>query len=107
MKLQKNQKGFTIVEGIVVAVIIAILSVIAVPLYNGYINDSQQNAVDNLATTASAAANSWVRKRGEASLTVDALNLKYDQNEYTITIDKGNDQITVNSTCGKTKTAGY
>ena len=107
MKLHKNKKGFTIVEVIVVAVIIAVLSAMAIPIYSGYINDSQQDAVDNLATTASAAANSWVRKKDETSLSVANLNLKYDQAKYTITIDKGNDQVTVNSTCGKTKTIGY
>ncbi len=106
MKLRKNKKGFTLVEAIVIAVIIAVLSTIAIPIYNGYISDSKQGAVDNLAETASAAANSYVRKKGETSMTVALLNLKYNQSTYTVTIDKGNDQITV-SGCGKTKTVGY
>jgi len=40
-KLLKNNKGFTLVEVIVVAVIVLILAAVAIPLYNGYINDSR------------------------------------------------------------------
>lgn len=45
----KNEKGFTLVEVIVVAVIVAILAAVAVPLYQGYVDSSRQNVVQNTA----------------------------------------------------------
>jgi len=48
-KLLKNNKGFTLVEVIVVAVIVLILAAVAIPLYNGYIDDSRQASVENVA----------------------------------------------------------
>ena len=44
---RKNQKGFTLVEVIVVAVIVAVLAAVAIPLYIGYINDSNRQAAQN------------------------------------------------------------
>lgn len=40
-KLRSNQKGFTLVEVIVVAVIVAVLAAVAIPLYLNYVNDSR------------------------------------------------------------------
>jgi type IV pilus assembly protein PilA len=61
-KMLKNKKGFTLVEVIVVAVIVAILAAVAIPLYIGYVNSSRQNVVDNaagsLASFCGAAKNS-------------------------------------------------
>jgi type IV pilus assembly protein PilA len=52
-KIQKNQKGFTLVEVIVVAVIVAVLAAVAIPLYMSYISDSAKNtAINQAAATA-------------------------------------------------------
>ncbi len=51
----KNQKGFTLVEVIVVAVIVAVLAAVAIPLYNGYIRDSRFNVAQNTAGTVASA----------------------------------------------------
>jgi len=59
-----KRRGFTLVEVIVVAVIVLVLSAVAIPLYNGFIKQARQDAVDNLAETAAAAANSYWRKTG-------------------------------------------
>lgn len=46
---KKYQKGFTLVEVIVVAVIVAALAAVAVPLYLGYVESSRKNAAANTA----------------------------------------------------------
>jgi prepilin-type N-terminal cleavage/methylation domain-containing protein len=49
-----NQKGFTLVEVIVVAVIVAILAAVAIPLYLGYVTDSRVNQCENAAGSAAS-----------------------------------------------------
>jgi prepilin-type N-terminal cleavage/methylation domain-containing protein len=48
---RKNEQGFTLVEVIVVAVIVAVLAAVAIPLYNGYIRDSRNNVCQNNAAS--------------------------------------------------------
>lgn len=55
-------KGFTLAEVIVVGAIVAILAAVAVPLYTGYLTSQRQSVVDNLASTAAVAANSYFRR---------------------------------------------
>jgi prepilin-type N-terminal cleavage/methylation domain-containing protein len=50
----RNKKGFTLVEVIVVAVIVAILASVAVPLYLGYVESSRLNVCENAAGAAAA-----------------------------------------------------
>ncbi len=67
----KDQKGFTLVEVIVVAVIVLVLAAVAIPLYNGYIEDSRTNVANNLAGSVASGfgaalqqgntpANTWI-----------------------------------------------
>jgi prepilin-type N-terminal cleavage/methylation domain-containing protein len=53
-KMLKNQKGFTLVEVIVVAVIVAVLAAVAIPLYLGYIESSKVNIANNTAGSAAS-----------------------------------------------------
>jgi prepilin-type N-terminal cleavage/methylation domain-containing protein len=53
---RKNEKGFTLVEVIVVAVIVAVLAAVAIPLYMGYIRDSRIDVGNNIAGTINSAA---------------------------------------------------
>jgi len=46
---RKGQKGFTLVEVIVVAVIVAALAAVAIPLYLSYVDSSRKNAAANAA----------------------------------------------------------
>jgi type IV pilus assembly protein PilA len=56
--LHNGNKGFTLVEVIVVSVIVAVLAAVAIPLYIGYINDSATNQANNEAANfATAVAN--------------------------------------------------
>jgi prepilin-type N-terminal cleavage/methylation domain-containing protein len=52
-----KQSGFTLVEVIVVAVIVAILAGVSVPLYLGYINSSRTNQATNAAGSAASFVN--------------------------------------------------
>lgn len=48
----KNRKGFTLVEVIVVAVIVAVLALVSILLYQGYVQDARTNTAENLAASA-------------------------------------------------------
>ena len=52
---RKKEQGFTLVEVIVVAVIVAVLAAVAIPLYNGYVQDSRTNVCQNTAGECAAA----------------------------------------------------
>ncbi|MGA2506299.1 MAG: prepilin-type N-terminal cleavage/methylation domain-containing protein [Chitinispirillaceae bacterium] len=54
--MSRKEKGFTLVEVIVVAVIVATLSAFAIPLYMGYVKDSRINVGNGIAGTISTAA---------------------------------------------------
>ncbi len=56
IRKSKLQRGFTLVEVIVVAVIVAILAGVSVPLYLGYINNSRENSAANAAGSAASFA---------------------------------------------------
>jgi prepilin-type N-terminal cleavage/methylation domain-containing protein len=45
----KSQRGFTLVEVIVVAIIVAALAGVAIPMYNNYVTTSRSNAAANAA----------------------------------------------------------
>jgi prepilin-type N-terminal cleavage/methylation domain-containing protein len=87
MKLKT--KGFTLVEAIVTAAIMAILAAVAIPMYAGFIHDQQQTTVDNLAETAAAAANAYVRRTGDSTNATNIknnINLYYDHNKYQVDV---------------------
>ncbi len=90
--MKNHGQGFTLIEAIVVAVIIAVLAAIAIPMYNGFVRDARQDSVDNLAQTAAAAANAYWRKTGQDPTAgahtphTQPLNLFFDVNKYTVTV---------------------
>ena len=59
----KNQKGFTLVEVIVVAVIVAVLAAVAIPLYMGYIKDSRINVGNNVGGTLASAGGATTQQQ--------------------------------------------
>ncbi|MCL2220076.1 MAG: prepilin-type N-terminal cleavage/methylation domain-containing protein [Chitinispirillia bacterium] len=60
-KYVKNNKGFTLVEVIVVAVIVLILAAVAIPLYQGYIRDSRQAVAENSAGSIASALSAAIQ----------------------------------------------
>jgi prepilin-type N-terminal cleavage/methylation domain-containing protein len=59
---RRKEKGFTLVEVIVVAVIVAVLAAVAIPLYMGYIKDSKINVANNVAGTIASAAGATIQQ---------------------------------------------
>jgi len=106
--------GFTIVEVIVVAAIVAILAAVAIPIYTGFIRDSRQEAVSNLAQTAAAAANTYSRKIGAAlpddvehSPNTPPLNLFFDATKFRVVVDGNNIVVTYIPDVSITATVAY
>ena len=71
MCTQNGKKGFTLVEVIVVAVIVAVLALVGIQLYTGYVADARQNTAENLAASA-AGYLATERNRGATAITVGA-----------------------------------
>jgi prepilin-type N-terminal cleavage/methylation domain-containing protein len=85
------RRGFTLIEVIIVAVIVLILSAVAIPMYGGFIKGARQDAVDGLAEAAAAAANSYWRKTGSVPAitgpNTEPLNLYYDNAKHALSIN--------------------
>jgi len=63
-KFLEDRKGFTLVEVIVVAVIVAVLAAVAIPLYVSYVNDSRVNQCDNVAGSVAHFCGACVNEGG-------------------------------------------
>ena len=76
--IYKNLKyagGFTLVEVIVVAVIVAVLATVAIPLYTNYIESSKKGVVNNCAGSLAS-----FLSVGLSLGTIDTNNLKKEYN---------------------------
>jgi prepilin-type N-terminal cleavage/methylation domain-containing protein len=67
----RGQKGFTLVEVIVVAIIVAALAAVAIPLYSSYVSSSRKNAAAN--TAGSIASFCGACRNSAGSTVVDSL----------------------------------
>jgi prepilin-type N-terminal cleavage/methylation domain-containing protein len=68
LKSKQRQQGFTLVEVIVVAVIVAILAGVSIPLYLGYINSTRENSAANAAGSAASFGAACVNGGNDFSL---------------------------------------
>ena len=67
------KKGFTLIEVMVVAVIVAILAAVAIPAYNGYIERSSNNVAMNVAGTVASACGTLASENHGSGYTIGAL----------------------------------
>lgn len=89
------EPGFTLAEVVVVSAIVAILASVAIPVYTGYLTSQRQSAVDNLASTAAIAANSYLRRYNQIP-TVAKLGLFLPvPGKYQITISSADTTVIV------------
>ena len=80
-------RGFTIVEALVVAVIMGILSAVAIPMYSKYMRSQKLEAAKSIAQAGAAAANIFYRRTGADPTDVASLKLFLsDPARYTIQI---------------------
>ena len=64
LRNKKKNKGFTLVEVIVVAVIVGVLAAVAIPLYLNYVNDSRLQSATNVAGAAAVFCASCLNSGG-------------------------------------------
>jgi len=68
------RKGFTLIEVLVVAVIVAILAAVAIPAYNAYIRSSKEKVALNFAATVAQSFGTYysqsMQKPGTADLSM-------------------------------------
>lgn len=101
-----NQNGFTLVEVIVVAVIVAILAAVAIPQYQAYVDQNRQQAVDNLAESGAAIANSLIRRKGiDYVVQPTDLGLSYDDKKYSVSISGDSVIVTEDLATGAKKSS--
>lgn len=90
-EMKKNQKGFTLVEVIVVLVILAIMAAILIPSLIGYIDKAKENTIvsetRSIVTAVQAVASEQYGFHKDATtVQVAAGETKYDKDAKTITV---------------------
>lgn len=77
LKRAKNQKGFTLIELIVVIAILGILALIAIPRLSGFTESAKLNSDYSTAATIGHAAAAYVAATNTHPASVDALRGTY------------------------------
>jgi prepilin-type N-terminal cleavage/methylation domain-containing protein len=91
----RRERGFTLVEAVVVVVIIAVLAVVGVPVYVNYVNNTRQAAVEDLAQTGAASANAYFRKTGSHPDSAALELFLSDPERFAVTVDADERTVSV------------
>jgi prepilin-type N-terminal cleavage/methylation domain-containing protein len=88
--MRRNQKGFTLMELMVVIVIVAILAAVAVPLYINYVKDAQRTEAKGAIGAVITAEQTYFQANPAVGYTNDLTLLNVDladvQHNWTVTI---------------------
>lgn len=75
MKRIARQRGFTLVELMVVIVIVALLAAIAVPLYTNYVKDARRSEAAGALAAVATAEQTYYQRNGAYANTLANLNV--------------------------------
>ncbi|TMQ70268.1 MAG: prepilin-type N-terminal cleavage/methylation domain-containing protein [Candidatus Eisenbacteria bacterium] len=88
--MRRNQKGFTLMELMVVIVIVAILAAVAVPLYINYVKDAQRTEAKGAIGAVITAEQTYYQANPTIGYTTNLALLNVDLNDvshnWTITV---------------------
>jgi type II secretion system protein G len=105
----RNQRGFTLVELMIVIVIIGVLAAIAVPAYSSYVSKAQERTCEANRRTISTAAVMYYIEKGNYATDIDNLT-DYLDNVTSLECPAGGEyefvQDSFDVTCSKHTTNG-
>lgn len=88
--MRRNQKGFTLMELMVVIVIVAILAAVAVPLYINYVKDAQRTEAKGAIGAVITAEQTYFQANPATGYTQNLADLNVDladvSHNWTVTI---------------------
>jgi type IV pilus assembly protein PilE len=100
--MRRNQKGFTLMELMVVIVIVAILAAVAVPLYINYVKDAQRTEAKGAIGAVITAEQTYLQANPAtgysgnlADLNVDLTDVNHNWDPPSITVQDPQNQFTV------------
>lgn len=73
--MRRNEKGFTLMELMVVIVIVAILAAVAVPLYINYVRDAQRTEAKGAIGAIITGEQTFFQRYGTYTANMDSVNV--------------------------------
>jgi type IV pilus assembly protein PilA len=96
--MKQLQKGFTLVEMMIVVAIIGILAAVAIPAYQDYIARSQVSEGVTLAGGAKTPVAEYISQKGEMPVTSDVVNTTAGKYVASIAVSGDGTAITITAT---------